>query len=139
MPELTLNDLNKTMKDSAYAAVGFGVLGFQRVQVRRRELIEQLQNSSGMMSEQVTTAREQLAELTRLINDQVAPARAHLVQVAKRVDEQVAPVRKQLDVRFDEFEARLPASSRNVFASIRSSAQGPESYLRSVVGLEHSA
>ncbi len=42
MPELSVDDINKAVKDSAYAAVGFGILGFQRAQVRRRELNEQL-------------------------------------------------------------------------------------------------
>jgi hypothetical protein len=30
-------DVNKTLKDAAYVALGFGVLGFQKAQVRRRE------------------------------------------------------------------------------------------------------
>jgi hypothetical protein len=31
-------DVNKTLKDAAYIALGFGVLGFQKAQVRRREM-----------------------------------------------------------------------------------------------------
>ncbi len=115
MPDITIDDINKVVKDSAYAAVGFGVLSFQRAQVRRRELTEQLQGSNGVVGAQVAAARQQLAELTR------------------RVDQQVAPVRRQLD----ELEGRLPASTRNVFATIRSGAQAQESYLRNVVGLHN--
>ncbi len=119
MPDFTIDDINKVVKDSAYAAVGFGVLSFQRAQVRRRELTEQLQNNSGVVGSQVAAAREQLGE------------------VAKLVDEQVAPVRRQIDERFDELEGRLPAATRNVFATIRSGAQAQESYIRSAVGLQH--
>ncbi|MDQ6785031.1 MAG: hypothetical protein M3063_16665 [Actinomycetota bacterium] len=119
IPDSTIRDINKAFKDSAYAAVGFGVLSFQRAQVRRRELTEQLQGSNGVVGAQVAAARQQLAELTR------------------RVDQQVAPVRRQLDERFDELEGRLPASTRNVFATIRSGAQAQESYLRNVVGLHN--
>ncbi len=138
MPDRTIDDINKAVKDSAYAAVGFGVLSFQRAQVRRRELaeqVQQLQSNGSVVGAQMAAAREQLAELTRLVDEQVAPARHQLVQVAKRVDEQVAPVRRQLDERFDDFEGRLPASTRNVIATIRSGAQVPESYIRSAVGL----
>ncbi len=121
MPDITIDDINKVVKDSAYAAVGFGVLSFQRAQVRRRELAEQLQSKSngGVVGSQVAAAREQLAE------------------VAKLVDEQVAPVRRQIDERFDELEGRLPPATRNVLATIRSGAQAQESYLRNAVGLQH--
>jgi hypothetical protein len=117
MPDFSIDDLNKVVKDSAYAAIGFGVLSFQRAQVRRREIAEQLQTNSGAVGSQVAAARQQLAE------------------VAKRVDEQVGPVRRQIDETFDELEGRLPAATRNVFATIRSGAQAQESYLRSAVGL----
>jgi ElaB/YqjD/DUF883 family membrane-anchored ribosome-binding protein len=119
LPDFTMEDVNKVVLDSAYAAIGFGVLSFQRAQVRRRELLEQLQNNSGVVGTQVTAAREQLTE------------------VAKLVDEQVAPIRRQIDEQFDELEGRLPAATRNVFATIRSGAQAQESYIRSAVGLKN--
>ena len=34
--------LTDTLKDAAYVTIGFGVLGFQRAQVRRQELRKQL-------------------------------------------------------------------------------------------------
>lgn len=135
MPDLTIDDINKAVKDSAFAAVGFGVLSLQRAQVRRRELTEQLHNNNGVFSSQIAAARGQLAEVTKLVEEQVAPARQQLVNVAKLLDEQVTPVRKQIDVGFDELESRLPASARNVFASVRSTAQVPEAFLRHAVGL----
>lgn len=119
MRDITIEDINKVVKDSAYAAVGFGVLSFQRAQVRRLELTEQIHSNSGAIGSQVAAAREQLTEVVKL------------------VDEQVAPVRRQIDERFDELEVRLPAATRNVFATIRSGAQAQESYLRSAVGLQH--
>lgn len=114
MSDLTLDDINRAVVDSAYAAVGFGVLSFQRAQVRRRELTEQLQKSPGA----VESAREQLA------------------QVARLVDEQVSPVRKQVGGQLDELESRLPASTRNVVSSFRQSVRAPESHLRSAIGLK---
>lgn len=35
-------DLPRSLRDAAYMAVGFGVLGFQRAQVARRELARRL-------------------------------------------------------------------------------------------------
>ena len=35
-------DVTKTLKDAAYVVIGLGVLGFQKVQVRRNELTKQL-------------------------------------------------------------------------------------------------
>ncbi|MGQ0519840.1 MAG: hypothetical protein ACT4PX_01655 [Actinomycetota bacterium] len=36
------DDLPRSLRDAAYIAVGFGVIGFQRAQVARRELARQL-------------------------------------------------------------------------------------------------
>lgn len=37
-----MDDLDKALRDAAYVAVGFAVIGVQRAQVRRRELARQL-------------------------------------------------------------------------------------------------
>jgi hypothetical protein len=37
-----MTDVNKTLKDAAYVALGFGVLGVQQVLVARRELVKTL-------------------------------------------------------------------------------------------------
>lgn len=128
MPELNLDDINKAVKDSAYAAVGFGVLSFQRAQVRRRELTEQIQN----LTDQLGNGSGQFSEQ---INEQLTAAREQLTELAKVLDERVAPVRRQFDARVDELEGRLPASTRNTFASLRSTARAPEKFLRQTVGL----
>jgi ABC-type transporter Mla subunit MlaD len=39
-------DVRKTLTDAVYIAVGVGVLGFQQVQTRRRELTEQLASNA---------------------------------------------------------------------------------------------
>jgi len=40
MPEITVDDFTKVLKDVLYITVGAGVIGFQKVQVGRRELTE---------------------------------------------------------------------------------------------------
>jgi hypothetical protein len=37
------SDFNRALTDVAYTAIGFGLLGFQRAQVRRRELTRQFE------------------------------------------------------------------------------------------------
>ena len=39
---MQFEDLAKTLEDAAYVTIGFGVLAFQKTQVRRRELTKQL-------------------------------------------------------------------------------------------------
>lgn len=156
MPEVT--DLNKIVEDSAYAAIGFGVLGFQKAQVRRRELIEQLNEQGGQMAhlgrqletlsgqigttlnhlgEQFGTQVEQLRAAATTGNPApVTAVRSQLGEVAKRVDRQVAPVRRQLDERLTEVEDLLPAPTREVVKSLRSAAQTGETALRSAIGLD---
>ena len=41
------NDLVNRARDAGYTAVGFGVLAFQRLQVRRRELTKELVSAAG--------------------------------------------------------------------------------------------
>ncbi len=41
-------DLGTQARDAAYTAVGFGVLAFQRLQVRRRELVQQVGGREGV-------------------------------------------------------------------------------------------
>lgn len=43
MAEITIDDINRTVKDGFYVTVGLGVIAFQKAQVRRQELRKQLQ------------------------------------------------------------------------------------------------
>ena len=152
MPDVT--DINKLVKDSAYAAIGFGVLGFQKAQVRRRELIEQLNAQGGQVAQigqrleglgdqfgtQLTHLGDQLtSQVSHLRAGQGAPVaavREQLTEAAKLVDKQVRPVRKQLDTRLSEVEEFLPAPTRTVVRTLRNAAQSQESALRSAIGLD---
>jgi hypothetical protein len=77
-------DLRRIATDAAYVAVGLGVLGFQRVQVRRRELQQQLEAQLG-------DSGEQLQRLTHLVDgartaarDVAREAQEHLVSLVGR-------------------------------------------------------
>ncbi len=53
-------DVRKTLTDAGYIAVGVGVLGFQQVQTRRREITDQLASTASplhVVSEQTKDLR----------------------------------------------------------------------------------
>lgn len=117
-PQIDVNkaaaDLNQAVKEGAYVAVGLGVLGFQRAQVRRVELTKQLnglakavESQFGQMGEigsqveayaklaraQAETAREELSQqvgdqltaATKMVGVQLATAREQFGELAKTV------------------------------------------------------
>lgn len=63
MAELSVDDLNQMAKEAAYAAVGFGVLGFQRVQVHRRQLVDAASGPLSAVAGQVQGLVDQLMRL----------------------------------------------------------------------------
>ena len=65
--------LNETLKDAAYVTIGFGVLSFQRAQVRRQELTKQL--------------KPQLEDLVTNVDDALQPIREELEQRLDQVED----------------------------------------------------
>lgn len=55
--------VTKTLQDAAYVAVGLGVIGFQRAQVRRREIQKQFDVTRKDLTTQVDAYRGKLGEL----------------------------------------------------------------------------
>ncbi|MHB1535178.1 MAG: hypothetical protein ACYC1D_11350 [Acidimicrobiales bacterium] len=140
-------DFNQTVKDSAYAAVGLGVLGFQKAQVRRHELAGQLKTQrhavesqlggfTKLLDEQITPARKHLGDIGDVVDTQVSAVRAQIHDLAKAVDETVAPARRGLDRRVAELEERLPCSARSALQTVRTAVATPEAVLRSAFGLD---
>ena len=107
-------DLNQVVKEGAYVAVGLGVLGFQRAQVRRVELTKQLTGIAKQLEAQVgqmgdlgtqveayaklarsqaETARDEFAQqfgeqftaATKMVGGQISTAREQFGEVAKTI------------------------------------------------------
>ena len=155
--EQAATDFNNALKEAAYVAVGLGVLGFQRAQVQRVELMKQLEAQLASLSSfsstlntqldtYITTARQQLAEaraqLNKLSTDaiptelpDVAAVRTQLTELAKSVDEAVAPVRQQFEEQLDRLEEVLPQTARDFVQSVRGAAASQEQAIRTAVGL----
>ena len=65
--------LRQIAKEAAYTSVGIGILAFQKTQVRRRELLEEIQrefpHATAIVAKQVETTVSNIAMvLTSLIN-----------------------------------------------------------------------
>lgn len=101
-------NLNGAVKDAAYAAVGFGMLGLQRAQVHRVEMTKQL--------------GERFSELSVQLGD-----------LARAVEDALVPVRHEIDERLDGIEEALPSPADGVLHSLRESASAGERAVRSAL------
>jgi DNA anti-recombination protein RmuC len=108
MAENPMNDLSQTLKDAAYVAVGFGVLAFQKAQVRRRELEKQLGVSTESLREQLT-------------------------KVAADAEKNIEPVVEAVEASLDQLEERLPEQAREVFKQVRTTAKQAGEQFRTYV------
>jgi hypothetical protein len=154
-------DLNNAVRDGFYVAVGLGVIAFQRAQVRRVELIKQLEAQMAQLGDLSTVpanlntriepyarvAREQLDGVwsqlaeqwgasSHVLEAQVEGARGQLAEFVKALDEAVEPARKQLDEQVGRIEQQLPTGARNALQTVREAAASQEHLLRSAIGLE---
>jgi hypothetical protein len=68
LPHIPTDKVVTLAKDAAYTTVGFGVLAFQKTQVRRREITEEIQAKlPAVATEAVTKATSALTNLRGLV------------------------------------------------------------------------
>jgi hypothetical protein len=96
----TAEELTKAAQEAAYIAVGLGVIGFQRAQVARRELMAQFERQMGSPGEKAGEVRAQAAKAWKGLDDAVSQlieqADATLEPVAARLPEQAQELVKQV-------------------------------------------
>ncbi len=102
-------DLTKTLREATYVAIGFGVLGFQRAQVRRRELAKQLESQRPDLGVQLAEVRAQIAELGHDLERRIEPA---LVEASERVEPLLDQIRQTAVDTAEQLRARLQSSGR---------------------------
>src|SRR5579884_3723388 len=102
-PQIDVNkaaaDFNQALKEGAYVAVGLGVLGFQRAQVRRVELTKQLNDLAKTLEAQfgqVGDLGSQVEAYAKLARTQAETAREEL---NKQVGEQLSAATKMVGVQ----------------------------------------
>lgn len=124
------HNLTQNLKDSAYVAVGFGVLGFQRAQVARRELTTAVATDRERLEASV---RAQVEDLSSVLDAQLGEVRAQLGKAAANLEGVLEPVARELEDRLDEVEERLPEQVRAVVASARQVAGSAATQVRSLL------
>ena len=125
-------DVTTTLKDAAYVTVGLGVLGFQKAQVRRIELMKQLEDQFNAAGGQVTGA-------TKLVGTQVEEATKAVKDLARDLEARLSPLRQQVEGRIDNFEELLPEQARQVVRQARTAARETQDQLRASLGLSSTA
>ncbi|HZD66651.1 MAG TPA: hypothetical protein VE152_11190 [Acidimicrobiales bacterium] len=101
----TANDITTTARNAAYTVVGFGVLGFQRAQVHRRELQDWLERQPGVG----TPISEVRSGVSRLVRD---------------LDQRAEPALSQVEASLDRLEAALPCQTGQLIHQVRRQADG---------------
>ncbi len=123
-------DVTQTLKDSAYVAVGLSVLGFQRAQVARRELA----STVGVDRDRLEASlKAQVEDLAIVLDAQLSEVRTQVHKAVANLEEALEPVAKELEVRFDDVEQRLPDHVKAVVASARQAAETAATQVRSLL------
>ena len=108
MADITIDDIQKAVRDSFYVSVGLGVIAFQKAQVQRQELRKQIEGGIGGAQ--------------RNVSDSV-----------KTVEERLEAVEHRIDEVLDDVEEKLPAQARMVMSQARSVAKDARQQLRVLV------
>jgi exonuclease VII small subunit len=105
---ITLDDLQKTARDSFYVTVGLGVIAFQKAQVQRQDLRKQLEESVGGAQQGVSDS-------------------------VKTIEERLEAVETRIDGVLDDVEEKLPPQARLVLSQARGVAKDARQQLRLLV------
>lgn len=108
---MLLEETTKLARDSFYVTVGFGVIGFQKLQVRRRELKARIER------------REHLEHLERTVDH----LQSSISTGVSHLDDRVTSLERHVDPVIDDVEARLPSPTREIVHGARDAARGTRS------------
>jgi hypothetical protein len=109
-------DISQALTDAAHAVIGFGVIGWNKTQVRRRELMKDLNAQRHSVETSLDGAKEQIATAIRTL------------------DHKIEPVRHDIEGQFDKVSERLPGQVRDIVQSARKIARDTEHQVRQAVG-----
>ena len=115
MPEIKdiTEEITKTARDAAYVVVGLGVLGVQRAQVRRQELVKLL------------------AEPKSQVEDAIGEVRGQITKSVKAVDDAFEQAIGRIEASLEPIEQRLPTQAQTLVKQARSQARDARQQIRS--------
>ncbi len=107
----TAEDLARVGKDAAYVAIGLGVVGFQRAQVARRELMSQLSATRGDLEGPLGDARKEFGKawqhFDRALSELIEKADATLDPLAERLPSEAKEAIKQARAARDKVRSKV--------------------------------
>lgn len=112
-------DVTKTLRDATYIAIGLGVIGVQRAQVRRQELRKQLAEQRGALQTRTVEARNLVADLVKQADAAIEPV--------------LAAVEAQFDAVADKVTERLPEQTKGLVSQARTAGKDARNQFRSRV------
>ena len=104
------DDVRVLVRDAVYTAIGFGVLGVQRLQVRRRELTSDLGAKAGVVGEKASATGGKAAATGG------KAAQRSLEQIVRRAEAITDPM-------LDSVERVLPGTARSAVHQSRTAAK----------------
>ncbi len=102
--------------DAFHITVGAGVLTFQKAQVRRRELSEQLTTYTD-------TAKGQLESVSNRVDDEL-----------KLVEERLGAFESRVEHLFDDLEERMPGQVHEIVNQAIEAAKDAQNQVKSLLG-----
>lgn len=99
-----MTDPRNMLKDAGYVAVGLGVIAFQRGQVRRRELEQQL-GDAGQRIERLSTSLE---DQRKLVEERIEA-------LGGQLETTVNDLETRLNQVIDDLRSRVPESAVEAF------------------------
>jgi methyl-accepting chemotaxis protein len=153
----TANDITTVAKDAGYVAVGLGVIGFQKAQVQRQELLKRLGDPRSDIearlnevrsdvtkavhdvTKAVSDATKAMPDVTKAIHDvtkampDVTKAMPDITKAVHDVDARVEDVIERIEAAIVPFEQRLPIPARDLANQIHVQAREARSQIRSLI------
>jgi hypothetical protein len=102
-------------RDAAYITIGFGVLGFQQAQVRRRELLKSLDGRVG-------ASKTQMDDLRSTIETRIT-----------KLDERFTALDAKIDTAVDKLEQRLPEQAATIVGQAHDFAKSARKQMRGFI------
>lgn len=99
-----MTDPRTILKDAGYVAVGLGVIAFQRAQVRRRELEQQLGD-----------AGQHIDRLTGALEDQRKLVEERIEALGGQVETTINDLETRVGKAIDELRERIPETAVETF------------------------
>jgi hypothetical protein len=109
------HDLADVAKDATYVVIGAGVLGYQKAQVQRQELLKRL------------------ADPKTSVEGRIASARSDIQHAVVTVDARVEDLIERVEAAFVPFEDRLPAQARDLAKQAKVQAKEARQQVRTRV------